>query len=167
CTEALAEAREWADSPWEIVNAESLRVEAATAANGIAGKSKKVRCGDPVLDGAEIHSLSATDLSTLADVSFDLVITDPPFGGLLHYSELSDFFYVWLRLVLKDRYPDYFSTEYTPKALEVVANRAREPADPDAFYKRLPTQYWREADRILKPGGMLAFTSHHSAESPW
>ena len=41
-------------------------------------------------------------------VSLDLVITDPPFGGLLHYSELSDFFYVWLRLPLKDKYPDVF-----------------------------------------------------------
>ena len=34
--------------------------------------------------------------------SFDVVVTDPPFGGLLHYSELSDFFYVWLRLALQE-----------------------------------------------------------------
>ena len=99
--------------------------------------------------------------------SFDLVITDPPFGGLLHYSELADFFYVWLRLVLKDKYPDYFSAEYTPKSLEAVANRAREPEDPDGFYQRLLTECWREARRILKPGGLLAFTFHHSEDEPW
>ena len=97
----------------------------------------------------------------------DLVITDPPFGGLLHYSELSDFFYVWLRLVLKDKYPDYFRAEYTPKSLEAVANRAREPEDPDGFYQRLLTQCWREAHRILKPSGILAFTFHHSEDEPW
>jgi hypothetical protein len=96
-----------------------------------------------------------------------LVVTDPPFGGLLHYSELSDFFHVWLRLVLKDRYPAAFGPEYTPKALEAVANKAREPQNPDAYYQRLLTQCWREAHRILKPGGILAFTFHHSEDEPW
>ena len=69
--------------------------------------------------------------------------------------------------MLKDRYPQAFGPEYTPKALEAVANRAREPENPDAFYQRLLTQCWREAHRILKPGGILAFTFHHSEDEPW
>jgi adenine-specific DNA methylase len=84
----------------------------------------------------EVHQGSSTDLSQLESGSLDLVITDPPFGGLLHYSELSDFFYVWLRLALKNKYPAIFGSEYTPKSLEAVANRAREPEDPDGFYQR-------------------------------
>ena len=31
---------------------------------------------------------------------FDLVITDPPLGTTYFYADLSDFFYVWLRLPL-------------------------------------------------------------------
>jgi adenine-specific DNA methylase len=96
-----------------------------------------------------------------------LIVTDPPFGGLLHYSELSDFFYVWLRLVLKERYSESFEPEYTPKVLEAVANRARHPEDPDAFYQKLLTECWREAFRVLKPSGILAFTFHHSEDEPW
>jgi putative DNA methylase len=80
--------------------------------------------------------------------------------------ELSDFFYVWLRLALKDRYPDYFRLEYTPKAQEAVSNRARQD-DPDAFYRQILTDCWRESNRILKPGGLLAFTFHHSEDAPW
>jgi hypothetical protein len=167
CAEKLLESIEWAAAPWELVSREWLETELSAAANGGNGKSDKVLCGDPVLNVAEVASISATDLSSLAVSSFDLVITDPPFGGLLHYAELSDFFFVWLRLVLKERYPDYFTAEYTPKALEVVSNRAREPEDPDGFYKRLLTQCWREAHRILKPGGILAFTFHHSEDAPW
>ena len=94
------------------------------------------------------------------------MITDPPFGGLLHYSELSDFFYVWLRLALKN-YPDLFEPEYVPKALEAVANRARQPENADGFYQRILTDCWRETYRILKPGGILAFTFHHSEDEPW
>ena len=74
-----------------------------------------------------LECLSATDLSGIKDGSHDLVVTDPPFGGLLHYSELADFFYVWLRLALQDRYPDLFSAGIHPKTLEAVANRARHP----------------------------------------
>ena len=118
---------------------------------------------------------SSTELSTLNRESYDLVITDPPFGGLLHYSELADFFYVWLRLALKDLYPDYFEPEYTPKTLEAVANRARQPGkdeetgkdNADIFYQRLLTACYSEARRILKPGGLLAFTFHHSEDAPW
>ena len=85
----------------------------------------------------------------------------------MYYAELSDFFYVWLRLALKDRYPDLFGAEYTPKTLEAVANRARHPDDPDAFYKRILTECWRESFRVLKSGGLLAFTFHHSEDEPW
>ncbi len=164
--EVIFKGGEWAESPWEAVSAEHLKRHAPSIANEISGKSEKVRTGDRLL-GAETYCGSSTDLAHIPSASLDLVITDPPFGGLLHYSELSDFFYVWLRLALKEKYPQIFSAEYTPKSLEAVANRAREPEDPDGFYQRLLTQCWREANRILKPGGILAFTFHHSEDEPW
>lgn len=166
CVPVLLESRDWAMQPWEAVSAESLKRKDAVLADGISGKSEKVFPSDPV-NGAEVFCGSSTELAKVADASLDLVITDPPFGGLLHYSELSDFFYVWLRLALKDKYPDYFRADYTPKSLEAVANRAREPEDPDGFYQRLLTQCWREAHRALKPSGILAFTFHHSEDEPW
>ncbi len=156
----------WRDSPWEIVALDNLAKTNANLAVQLSGKSEKANPGDPIGE-ADIFCGSSTDLARLPDASIDLVITDPPFGGLLHYSELSDFFYVWLRLVLKSKYPDIFGAEYTPKAMEVVANRAREPEDADGFYQRLLTQCWREAHRILKPSGILAFTFHHSEDDPW
>lgn len=166
CVEGIIEGKEWALQPWEAVGIETLKRRAPEIADQVSGMSEKVYPADPVTE-ADVFCGSSTELSQLADRSLDLVITDPPFGGLLHYSELADFFYVWLRLVLKDKYPDYFSAEYTPKSLEAVANRAREPENPDAFYQRLLTQCWREAHRLLKPGGTLAFTFHHSEDDPW
>jgi putative DNA methylase len=166
CIPSLVDSCNWAAVPWEAVSAETLRRKDSALASQISGKSEKVFPGDPV-GNASVFRGSSTDLDQIDTGSLDLVVTDPPFGGLLHYSELSDFFYVWLRLVLKDKYPDYFTSEHTPKSLEAVANRAREPEDPDGFYQRLLTQCWREAHRTLKPGGILAFTFHHSEDEPW
>lgn len=166
CIEGILEGREWAEQPWDSVSIDSLARREPALAKQLTGKSEKVFPGDPVRDVA-VYQGSSTDLSQIANSSLDLVITDPPFGGLLHYSELADFFYVWLRLALKDKYPEYFAAEYTPKSLEAVANRAREPEDADGFYQRLLTQCWREAHRVLKPSGILAFTFHHSEDEPW
>ena len=168
CTEALIETIEWSKDPWEIVNNDYLRGQLTPIeAKDLSGKSEKARPHDPLQPGVELGCNSSTDLTAIPPASFDLIVTDPPFGGLLHYSELSDFFYVWLRLVLKRHYPDYFTSEYTPKALEAVANPARQPEDPDGYYRKLLTLAWQQAHRILKPGGILTFTFHHSEEAPW
>ncbi len=164
--EGIIEGRDWALHPWEAVSAEDLRRKDAVLADGISGKSEKVFPGDPTSD-VKVFCGSSTEMPQLAEASQDLVITDPPFGDLLQYSELADFFYVWLRLVLKDKYPDYFTADYTPKSLEAVANKFREPEDPNGFYQRLLTGCWREAHRLLRPGGILAFTFHHSEDEPW
>jgi putative DNA methylase len=53
------------------------------------------------------------------------VSTDPPYYDNIGYSDLSDFFYVWLRRSLRDIYPDLLSTMLVPKAEELVANSYR------------------------------------------
>ncbi|MGB9672454.1 MAG: DUF1156 domain-containing protein, partial [Candidatus Norongarragalinales archaeon] len=44
----------------------------------------------------------ATVLSRVGDERFDLIVTDPPYYDDVPYSELSDFYYVWLKRVLSD-----------------------------------------------------------------
>jgi hypothetical protein len=157
----------WAKHPWEIASNEFLKQLSGLSDLPLSGKSEKVYPHDPVMPLTNMTCGSSTELTHIQDGELDLVITDPPFGGLLHYSELADFFYVWLRLLLKDSYPEYFSSEYTPKSLEAVANRARNPDDANGFYKRILTECWKEAGRMLKPSGILAFTFHHSEDEPW
>ncbi len=54
-----------------------------------------------------------------------LLSTDPPYYDNIGYSDLSDFFYVWLRRSLRGVYPDLLSTMLVPKADELVANPYR------------------------------------------
>jgi len=166
CAEGCVEGEEWVKAPWELVSLEQLSRTHPELADRCSGKSEKAYPGDPVTGGT-VYQGSSTDLSQIPGGTLDLVITDPPFGDLVQYSELADFFYVWLRLVLQTHYPEVYSGEYTPKTLEAVANKFRESEDPNGFYQRLLTQCWRESHRTLKVGGILAFTFHHSEDEPW
>ncbi|WP_144794193.1 DUF1156 domain-containing protein [Microbacterium paludicola] len=54
-----------------------------------------------------------------------VISTDPPYYDNIGYSDLSDFFYVWLRRTLREVYPKTVGTMLTPKAEELVANPYR------------------------------------------
>ncbi len=87
------------------------------------------------------------------------VVTDPPYVGNVNYSELSDFFYVWLSTALKGHYRE-FAPEYAPKADEIVENATRGKSRRE-FYARLSAALCRIYDR-LPDDGLLVFTFHHT-----
>lgn len=166
----LLEAAEWSSNPWEKTEAFG---EGAT-------KSDHVPTGDPIVPGsANVVRGSSTEMPAHWTQTFDNVITDPPFGDNVFYGDLANFFYVWLRLALKDRYPNEYGPEFVPRSQEAVADRSRFPGtdgtDDDetamsaanAAYQGLMTACWSECRRVMKDGGVMAFTFHHSADEPW
>ena len=121
---------------------------------------------------------SSTDLSCFQESTFDLVITDPPFGDNIYYSDLANFFYAWLRLPLRSKYPDLFDRKLadnsgvenaskTPSTQEAVKPRWLSEEAGNERYRSLLTACWIEAHRVLKDGGLLAFTFHHSEDEQW
>jgi len=54
-----------------------------------------------------------------------LVSTDPPYYDNIGYSDLSDYFYVWLRRSAREIHPGLLGTILVPKAEELVANPHR------------------------------------------
>jgi putative DNA methylase len=54
-----------------------------------------------------------------------IISTDPPYYDNIGYSDLSDFFYVWLRHGLLEQFPDLLSTVLVPKMEELVADEFR------------------------------------------
>ena len=54
-----------------------------------------------------------------------IISTDPPYYDNIGYADLSDFFYVWLRRILRPIFPALYSTMSVPKAEELVATPYR------------------------------------------
>ena len=75
----------------------------------------------PAAAGGEARQLDAAT----RDYSGLVVSTDPPYYDNIGYSDLSDFFYVWLRRTLADVQSKTVSTLQTPKSEELVANPHR------------------------------------------
>lgn len=98
------------------------------------------------------------------DGTWDLVVTDPPYAGNVNYSELSDFFYVWLRLVLSDKHR-HFVPEYVPKNSEIVENPTRKKSRDD--FKEGLLEVFSEARKKLKDSGIMIFTFHHAENEAW
>ena len=61
------------------------------------------------------------DATTTKPADKPVIVTDPPYYDNIQYAELSDFFYVWLRPLLRDTYPELFAGMMTPKNEEAVA----------------------------------------------
>ena len=98
------------------------------------------------------------------DESVDLIITDPPYYDNVQYSELSDYFYVWLRECLQEEYEE-FEPRLVPKAREIVANKSANK-DEEFFVESLANVF-SECHRVLKQDGEMVFTYHHNENEAW
>ena len=132
---------------WRQGSSESEKAKEIYNDTVIDGEKANLRCNNAIFD-----------LSALA-IEPECVITDPPYVGNVNYSELSDFFYVWIRLALKDRY-SWFSPEYTPKAEEIVENRTRGKSRAD-FFDGLKEAFAKLHESV-PDDGLLVFTFHHT-----
>jgi putative DNA methylase len=80
---------------------------------------------DALVPAALAHCVQFDAASTNGPSAKAMVSTDPPYYDNVPYSDLSDFFYVWLRRTLGDVHPSLFGTLLAPKDAELVADPNR------------------------------------------
>lgn len=128
------------------------------------GKSRKRIPSNESISIANCKLYSRSSTESLNSELFNLVVTDPPYAGNVNYSELADFFYVWLRLILAKNY-SHFAPDITPKAEEIIENPNRGKTSED--YQRGLTEVWKRCYENLDDNGLLVFTFHHKEGRAW
>ena len=112
---------------------------------------------------------SATALP-FTDASISAIVVDPPYYDSVPYSDLSDFFYVWLKRSLGDVYPDLFRTPLTPKSQELIAyygsGKRRIQKTPE-WYEQEMRAAFREMQRVLGDGGIASVMFAHKTTTAW
>jgi len=138
--------------------------------SAVSGSSSRVRV---LLD-------DATVLSKLSGEKFDVIVTDPPYRDDVPYSELSDFYYVWLKRALSDDNlaPRFhadaliYNTQWESFALnEISYNEGRlnyfgvkEAGD---YYEKLMGMAFKKMAEVLKDNGLIITYFAHSNPEAW
>lgn len=70
-------------------------------------------------------SVLSHDAQTMVYKDGAVISTDPPYYNNIGYADLSDFFFCWMKPLLRPVYPDLFGVLATPKSEELVATPYR------------------------------------------
>jgi adenine-specific DNA methylase len=158
----VIEGKEYCRSPFERIidgyTQRKVQFQTPIIGNLVENSNELIKNGDVYLQCGSSEQID------IPDKSVDAVVTDPPYYGNVMYSELSNFFYVWLRLALRDRYRQ-FQSDLVPWESEIIENRVQQKGKSE-FLERLELVL-TESIRILKDDGILAFTFHHRSSDAW
>ena len=119
------------------------------------------------------------DAVHLGQGMFDAIVTDPPYYDAIPYSDLMDFFYVWLRRTLHDTSRDIeraFADELTPKwnkersEGELIDEASRHDGDATKSkkcYEDGMARVFLGCLRSLAPDGRLVIVFAHKHPQAW
>lgn len=150
---------------------------------------------DAISDSATEVKVLLDDATKLDKVKekFDLIVTDPPYRDDVPYTELSDFFYVWLKRTLSDvkevagvlmRFPKFYPEAFFDDAgneievqwkrfaneeiSEIKGRRKYFSGDVGTFdhFKRLLSDSFKTmADRLTEDGVLVTYYAHTTPEA--
>lgn len=153
---------------WDFAETNPFNPDAASWVSGI--EDVPAALGDPGADRAAVVERGSATRLPWHDSSVDAVVTDPPYYDNVPYADISDFFYVWLKRSAGHLHPDHFATELTPKKQEAIAEATRHGNDKEAAkqaYEKMMADAFREAHRVLKPGGEIVVVYAHKTTLGW
>jgi adenine-specific DNA methylase len=133
-------------------NGDQVAATPVTVFDKVDGQHPLLRCSD------------SRDLSFIPDASVDLVLTDPPYGANVMYSELIDFFHVWnYKSTLADDLG--FTEPLSPKSKEIVVNPV---AGKDIqYYEEGLTKVLERCHDKVRDSGYLVFSFHDKHLESW
>jgi adenine-specific DNA methylase len=109
-----------------------------------------------------------------SDGSVELVFTDPPYYDAIPYSDLSDFFLVWLKRVANNciAINDPFNPEniLSPKDKEAVQDESKSVCGSKKdriFFENVMAKSFAESRRILKEDGITSVVFAHKTTEGW
>lgn len=139
-------------------------IDLATAKSGMQS-SPKIICRSALEEGATVGDL-------------DAVVTDPPYYAAIPYSDLMDFFYIWLRRTLSGLTPEIdqnFSARLSPKWNsersdgELVDDESRfdgnKAASKRAYEDGMAKAFQRACERLVENGRLVIVFANKSVDA--
>lgn len=140
---------------------------------GEEGTRKKIFTGEHIEDhvGESAHNFfcgsscstlilneNSENLSEIPDASIDIVLTDPPYYDNLAYSELSTFYYSWIK--------DYIEFRHSDALNKTIYVADQEEKTRQTYISQL-SNVFGQCYKKLKPNGIMVFSFHHNKVDAW
>ena len=127
----------------------------------------------PTFNAGQVQSADAAN-HPLSDESADVWFTDPPYYDAISYSDLSDFFMVWLKRMLPD-HPLFHNTLQSAdvqsyKSLEIVQDDAKRDHGQEKdrrYFEQAMAKAFNEGHRLLRKNGVGAVVFAHRTTAGW
>lgn len=152
---------------WDYAEANPLSDSGGSLAGAFGGVIRVIRNSPPSQPGI-VRRGTATS-QPFESESMGCVVTDPPYYDNVSYSNLSDYFYVWLKRSIGKLYPEHLGAELTPKKNEAIVARYRHSGVDEArkFYENMMFKAFQEAYRVLRPNSVMVTVYAHKTTAGW
>src|SRR5665213_1130813 len=159
---------------WDFAEAVSLSDSTGSFEHALEVVSQCVESSTGKLSRHGHVEIADSRESPLTKGTADLWFTDPPYYDSVPYSDLSDFFFVWLKRALPNHPilhdPQDLRNPLTPKLAEIVQDetRAVEGGVKDsAFFEREIGRAFLEGRRVMRDDGVAAVVFAHKTTEGW
>lgn len=109
---------------------------------------------------------SSADQLVLPEDFADAMVTDPPYYDSVPYSDLANFFYVWLRPLLYKEFPELLELSVTPKQREMTVDHPGDEGE-TARYRDGLTHAFHVGRKTTKPIGIGVIVFAHKSTAGW
>jgi putative DNA methylase len=159
---------------WDFAEPAVLSESTGSFFHGLNVKTQAVASAPILRSQGQVQFVGDARNLALPDESAAVWFTDPPYYDAVPYSDLSDFFFVWLKRTVPDaaqlRDPFDASNTLTPKSREIVQDETRQfqghPKDRSFFEQQIAVAF-KEGNRILDRNGIASIVFAHKTTEGW
>jgi len=158
---------------WDFAEINPWADTSGSFAGAVDWIARVVEANEGLVKPAQVQQRDACD-STLPDAVGDIWFTDPPYYDSVPYSDLSDFFFVWLKRTLPNHplLRDAFdpSNRLTPKTREAIQDATKfvdgRPKD-RGFFEDTMARAFVEGRRVTNDNGVACVVFAHKSTEGW
>ena len=149
---------------WDFLETNPFNEVGANWESGIDAFEETIKSESVLNNQGVIINASATTYP-LSDNFAQFFCSDPPYYDSVPYSDLSDFFYVWLKRTLAPSVGVSFTDELAPKKEECIVDEVK--GKDRQYFETTMAQAMAEGRRILSPEGIGIIVFAHKSTAGW
>jgi putative DNA methylase len=149
---------------WDFAEASVLSDAAGDFTTTVDNMCRILDRESNVFTSGHVEQSSAMQHS-LPDDAASAFITDPPYYDAVPYSDLSDFFYVWLKRTLPPSLSASFSEAVSPKRDECIVDEVKEKDR--AYFEAAMAMAMGEGRRVMRDDGVGLIVFAHKSTAGW